>query len=52
MTSHPHIFKLDMANIILLVVAIPIPFKVEVAIPTYIGSWGGHHSQSLYIHNG
>jgi len=38
MTSHPHIFKLDMANIILLVAAIPIPFKVEVAIPTYIGS--------------
>ena len=40
MTSHPHLFKLEMAIIILLkvVVAIPIMFKVEVAILTYIGS--------------
>jgi len=40
MMSHPHFFNLEMAIIILLkvVVAIPILFKVEVAILMYIGS--------------
>ena len=40
MTSHAHLFKLEMAIIILfkVVVAIPILFKVGVAILMYIGS--------------
>ena len=51
--SHPLLFRLEMAIIIIsevVVVAIPIPFQVEVAILIHIGRRGGHHSQSCYPH--
>ena len=50
--SHPDLFKLEMAIIIPLkvVVAIPIRYQVELAIPIYIESGGGHHPRSLCTH--
>jgi len=50
--SHSLFLKLEMAIIIILevVVAILIPFKVEVTILIHAGREGGHHHQSRYTH--